>query len=344
MKIAIFGAGAVGGYLANRLITAGEHEVSIVARGAHLAAIRERGIIVAEGSARTVAHPAFATDTPATLAAQDIVFVTLKAFAQAGAAEAIAALRAAAGWVVFVANGVPWWWRHGTPQPGPLPLVDPQARVWHAVRPAHALGCVVYSANEIVEPGVIRHSGHNRWILGEPEGRTTPRLQTTVALLARAGLAAEPSADLRREIWMKVSRNVPFNVVCALTRLPIDALAAVPGLGELCLQLAGEVAAIARAHGADIGTAAARIGQALASGGAPACSAQRWTGVKPSMLQDVLRGAPLEVEAIVGQVRQLGEEAGVPCPAITTVLALLRGLAHAPRPEDAVAVPSRSGQ
>ena len=342
MKIAIFGAGAVGGYLATRLIASGEHEVSIVARGPHLAAIQAHGITVVEDTGRTVAHPRVATDAPATLAAQDIVFVTLKAFAQADAAEAIAARRDAAGWVVFVANGVPWWWRHGTADPGPLPLVDPGARLWRTVRPQHALGCVVYSANEIVEPGVIRHSGHNRWVLGEPDASITPRLQTTVSLLANAGLAAEPSTDLRREIWMKISRNVPFNVICALTRLPIDALATTPGLGDLCLQLAAEVAAIARACGADIGDAAARIAQALASGGAPP-GGQRWTGVRPSMLQDVLRGAPLEVEAIVGQVRQLGEEAGVPCPAITTVLALLRGLAHAPRPEDADAAPSRSG-
>ena len=342
MKIAIFGAGAVGGYLANRLLARGDHEVSIVARGPHLAAIQACGISVDEGSERTVAHPAVATDDPGALAAQDIVFVTLKAFAQADAAEAIAALRDAAGWVVFVANGMPWWWRHGTDVPAPLPLVDPGARLWSTLRPEHALGCVVYSANEIVEPGVIRHSGHNRWIVGEPDGCTTPRLQTTVSLLAQSGLAAESSTGLRREIWMKISRNVPFNVVCALTRLPIDALASVPGLGDLCLQLASEVATIARAYGADIGDAAARIGQALAAGGAPA-RAQRWSGVKPSMLQDVLRGAPLEVEGIVGQVRQFGDEAGVPCPAITTVLALLRGLAHASRLEGADPAPSRSG-
>ncbi|CAG4899891.1 2-dehydropantoate 2-reductase [Paraburkholderia gardini] len=331
MKIAVFGAGAVGGYLASRLLASGGHEVSIVARGAHLAAIRANGLTVLAETGQDVTHPAAATDTPADLPAQDLVFVTLKAFAQADAAEAIASLRAAGGWIVFVANGIPWWW-HGTRQivrqHGPLPLVDPGGRLWTTVRPEHALGCVVYSANEIVAPGVIRHSGQNRWLVGEPGGHITPRLQTTVALLAQAGLASVGCADLRREIWMKVARNVPLNVVCALTRLPIDALRSVPGLCELCIQLAEEVAAIARACGAEIGDAAARIRVALDTGGAPP-SSPHWHGVKPSMLQDVLRGAPIEVEAIVGQVRQLGEQAGVACPAIATVLALLRGLALA---------------
>ncbi|SDD31693.1 ketopantoate reductase family protein [Paraburkholderia lycopersici] len=334
MKLALFGAGAVGGYLASRLIAGGGHDVSIIARGAHLAAIRASGLTILSGTERSVTHPAAATDTPADLPAQDIVFVTLKAFAQADAAEAIAALRGAAGWVVFVANGIPWWWRHGTGSRGPLPLVDPGARLWNTVRPEHVLGCVVYSANEIAAPGVIRHSGQNRWIAGEPDGTLTGRLQTTVSLLAHTGLAAEACTDLRREIWMKVSRNVPLNVVCALTRLPIDALRGVPGLENLCLQLADEVAAIARACGMQIGDAPARIRAALANGGAPA-DAPPWRGIKPSMLQDVLHRAPLETEAIVGQVRQIGEEAGVPCPAITTVLALLRGLALAPRLEDA---------
>ncbi|CAG9274430.1 2-dehydropantoate 2-reductase [Paraburkholderia unamae] len=334
MKIAVFGAGAVGGYLAGRLIASGGHEISIVARGAHLAAIRANGLTIVSGTERYVAHPAAATHAPDALPEQDIVFVTLKAFAQSGAAESIARLRAASGWVVFVANGIPWWWRHGTGQPAALPLVDPLARLWSVVRPEHALGCVVYSANEIVAPGVIRHSGQNRWLFGEPDARLSGRLQTTAELLARAGLAAEACTDLRREIWTKVARNVPLNVVCALTRLPIDALRGVPGLPDLCLQLAREVAAIAHACGAEIADAPARIEAALASGGAPA-GTPPWQGVKPSMLQDVLRGASLEVEAIVGQVRQLGEQAGVPCPAITTVLALLRGLAHAPRPEDA---------
>jgi 2-dehydropantoate 2-reductase len=328
MKIAVFGAGAVGGYLASRLMASGGHEVSIVARDAHLAAIRANGLTVLADTGQYVTHPAAATDTPADLPAQDLVFVTLKAFAQADAAEAIASLRAAGGWIVFIANGIPWWWRHGARQNGPLPLVDPGARLWTTVRPEHALGCVVYSANEIVAPGVIRHSGQNRWLVGEPAGHITPRLHTTVALLAQAGLASDECADLRREIWMKVARNVPLNVVCTLTRLPIDALHGVPGLGELCVQLAEEVVEIARACGAEIGDAAARIRVALDSGGAPPGS-PRWHGVKPSMLQDVLRGASIEVEAIVGQVSQLGEQAGVPCPAIDTVLALLRGLALA---------------
>lgn len=326
MKITVFGAGAVGGYLAGQLMASGAHEVSIVARGAHLAAIRAQGLTVESGRQRRTARPLAATDTPHELPPQDLVFVTLKACAQADAAAAIAALTGPRGWTVFVSNGVPWWWRYGTPQAGPLPLVDPGARLWNAVRPERVLGCVVYSANEIVEPGVVRHSGNNRWILGEPDGRLSERLQATVSLLASAALHAEACADLRREVWLKVARNLPLNAVCALTRLPIDVLGDVPGLGDLCRRLAGEVVDIARACGADIGEATARIGAALENGGATA-GTQRWAGVRPSMLQDVLSGRALEVEAIVGQVHLLGRQAAVPCPAITTILALLRGLA-----------------
>jgi 2-dehydropantoate 2-reductase len=328
LKITVFGAGAVGGYLAGRLMASGAHDISIVARGEHLAAIRANGLAVLADTGRIVGRPATATDTPRDLPAQDIVFVTLKAFAQAGAADAIASLRAASGWIVFVANGIPWWWRHGTHQSGPLPLVDPGARLWKTVQPEHALGCVVHSPNEIAAPGVIRHTGHDRWIVGEPDGQITQRLRTTASILAQAGLTSDASADLRREIWMKVARNVPLNTVCALTRLPVDAIGGVPSLGDLCVLLAAEVAAIARACGSDIDEAVAWIRVALTGGGAHP-EARRWTGVKPSMLQDVLRGAPLEVDAIVGQVREIAGETGVPCPAISTVLALLRGIATA---------------
>lgn len=326
MKLCVFGAGAVGGYLANRLIAAGGHEVSIVARGAHLAAIRERGLTLVSGEHTCVVRPAFATDAPHTLPPQQIVFVTLKSCAQPGAAPEIARLIGADGWAVFIVNGIPWWWNHGFSSQGHLPLLDPDGQLWNEVGPERALGCVVYSANEVVDAGTVRHSGNNRWILGEPDTTNTDRLRTTVSLLQRAGLEAEPSASLRLEIWAKLCRNLPINSLCTLTRLPIDGLNATPDTANLAICLIDEVAAIARAYNVDLTATAAAVKATLLVGGAP--PGQQWVGVRPSMLQDVLRARAIEVEAIVGQVHLLGEQARVLCPTISVVLALLRGLAR----------------
>ena len=330
MKLCVFGAGAVGGYLSARLIAAGGHEVSIVARGTHLDAIRQHGLTLVSGQRRYVGAPVFATDTPGELPPQDIVFVTLKSCSQPGGASEIARLIGPTGWAVFIANGIPWWWNHGCSPRGPLPLLDPHAQLWDEVKPERVLGCVAYSANEVVAAGVVRHSGNNRWIVGEPDARITERLLATTSLLRDAALQAEPSATLRQEIWTKVCRNLPFNSLCALTRLPIDGLDSVPGLRALADVLIDEVTNIAQAYGVDLCATAAAVRESFFAGGAP--SGERWVGVKPSMLQDVIRGRDIEVEAIVGQVHQLGQAAAIPCPTIATVLGLLRGLASSTQP------------
>ncbi len=322
----MFGAGAVGGYLAARLLQAGRHEVSVLARGEQLRAIAADGLTLETPQERFTVRPHAVSDRAQDLAAQDVVFVTLKAHSQPAAAPDIAALLGASGTAVFVNNGIPWWWTYRGDHAGaaPLPLLDPDAALWTRVGPRRAIGCVVYSANEVVRPGVVRHSANNRWLLGEPDGTRPARLLAIVAMLRDAQLHAEPAADIRRTIWTKLLRNAPLNAVCALTRLPVDALARDPQLQALCDTVIDEIAAIAAAQGTDLGAeldtakAAPRLGAALDGRAAGS--------IRPSMLQDVLQGRPMEVEAILGQVQLFARAARTPSPMLDLLLPLLRGL------------------
>ena len=325
MKVCIFGAGAVGGYLATKLAIAGEVTLSVVARGAHAEAMSRQGIRLRTPSGELVGHPVCVTDTPAQLPQQDIVLVTVKVGAQPAVARAVREMLSPEGCAVFASNGVPWWWKYATDHPASLPLLDPAGELWNTLTPARALGCVVYSANEVVAPGVVRHLGNNRWVLGEPDGTMTPRLAAVAALLSRAGVNAVASADLRTEIWAKLLRNASINSLCALTRLAVDGLAEDPDLLAQAQALIADIEVVARSQGVELGSHVAAAREQLTRGGAEG-GAPPVKGLRPSMLQDVLAGRPLEVEAIVGQVQALAREAGVDCPAIDAVLPLLRGL------------------
>ncbi|MES2188450.1 MAG: 2-dehydropantoate 2-reductase [Pseudomonadota bacterium] len=324
MKVCVFGAGAVGGYLAAQLGKAPGVELFIVARGANLKAIQDNGIRVQSKDGQWSARPVAATDKPETLPPQDIVFVTLKSTAQAGSAAAIAALLAPDGHVVFVNNGIPWWWNHGLPNAGdagPLPLLDEGGALWNLL-PARTLGCVVYSANEVVAPGVVQHNGNNRWVIGEPDNSSSERVQRTVATMLAGGLGAEASTDMRREVFAKLMRNAAFNTICALTGLPVEWLTEDPSLKALVGAVIGEMKAIAAALGIDASEAAeaARRFKKRPEG------MTLEQGQKPSMLQDAIARRPMEVEAILGQVCEFATQTGTPCPSARTLLALLRGL------------------
>ncbi|MBA2964329.1 MULTISPECIES: ketopantoate reductase family protein [Ramlibacter] len=326
MKICIFGAGAVGGYLAARLLKAGHHTVSLVARGEQLDAIRTSGLrLLAEQEDFTV-RPAAVTDRAGDLPPQDLVITTLKAHSQPAVARDIGALLGDTGCAMFANNGIPWWWEfRGAGSPGaPVPLLDPDGQLWREVGPQRVLGCVIYSANEVVEPGVVRHTANNRWVLGEPDGSHSGRLEAACDLLRAAGVNAQASDDIRRWIWSKLLRNAPLNSVCALTRLPINGLAGEPALIELCSAVVDEVAAVAASHGVDVSD---QVGAAKAAprlgGAADGASA---LGIRPSMLQDVEQGRPMEIEAIVGQVQALGRATGTPTPSLDLLVPLLRGL------------------
>ncbi len=216
MKVCVFGAGAIGGHVAARLLAAKSADVSVVARGPALAAMRSRGLTLRfDGKEEIRARVPVATDDPATLPQQDYVIVTLKAPALPGVAATLAKLTKPDGCVVFLTNGIPWWWPQGINRPGPLQRLDPDGTLWSHLC-TRALGCVVYSPNEPVEPGVIVHRGANRWIIGEPDNTVTPRLTRIVEAFNAAGLKAEASTNVRREVWLKLVRNASNNTLSAL--------------------------------------------------------------------------------------------------------------------------------
>jgi len=322
MKVCVFGAGAVGGHLATRLLAAQADDVSVVARGITLAAMRERGLKLRSGGEEIAVRPTVATDDPSSLPPQDMVLVTLKAHAVPGAAAAIARLLAPQGCAVFFLNGIPWWWRHGLPGAGgTLPLLDPEGALWAQVRPERALGCVVHSPNEMVEPGVIVHTGPNHFILGEPDGKMSARLEAVAGLLRRGGLDARTSADLRGDVLQKLMNNASGNTIAALSRTDLGGLGADEGLRVLSMAVIREALAVSAALGWDLHQEIDVEG--LARRGKP--------GQRPSMLQDVLQGRPIEVEALLGQLQAFAREAGVAVPTINVILPLLRGLDRALR-------------
>ncbi|NYT84805.1 ketopantoate reductase family protein [Pollutimonas harenae] len=325
MKVCIFGAGAVGGYLAARIGHANTAQISVIARGAHKDAIARNGIRLDTPEGSITVHPSLVTDRPEELPEQDLVFVTLKVMSQSAAAPVLRRLTGDRGCAIFAANGIPWWWKHGTEHAAHLPLLDPDGALWNILDPSRALGCVVYSANEVIAPGVVRHLGNNRWVMGEPDGSISPRLQAAVQLMQASGVNGEASPDIHTEIWAKLLRNATLNSLCALTRLPVDGLAEDPALLAQADTVIDEIISVASAQGCDITAQRAAAREQLRRGGAEG-GAPPVKGLRPSMLQDALAGRPLEVEAIVGQVQALAQESRIPCPAIDTILPLLRGL------------------
>ncbi len=315
MKICIFGAGAVGGHLAARLLAAGTGQISMVARGAHLDAIRSHGISLQSDGEELTGRPAFATDDASNLSPQDLVIVTLRAPSLPGAAASIARLLAPGATALFTGNGIPWWWNHGLQgRAGPLRRVDPDRTLWDLVTPERALGASIVSSNAVIAPGMVKHRGGNRWLIGEPDGSNTPRLQAIVDLFSQAGLNAERASDLRQEIWLKLFRNIAYYAVCGLTRLRLGEIPSDSELAGLGRQMVSETLEVVAAMGWNLEYEANIAGLFNQSGGPPA------------MLQDIELGRPTEVEAVFGQVQDFARQMSIATPALDMAVALLRGL------------------
>ena len=318
MKVCMFGAGAIGGHAAARMIASGAAEVSVVARGPQLEAIRARGLTLRTEGGEITGRPVAAVDNPDSLPPQDLVIVTLKAHAQSVAAEQIARLMAPGGAALFAMNGIPWWWRKGRADEGHLERVDPAGALWRSIGPGRALGAVINSSNHVVEPGVIVHSGAKRWTIGDPGDPSSERASKVVALINAAGMEGVLAADIRQEVWRKLMTNISGNPVAALTRLAGKDIADVAGLDTLAMKLIEEALAVAAADGCDL-----RGEITPASIVSPA---RGRFGGKPSMLQDVEAGRALEVDALMGQVQDFARQYGIPTPTIDAVCALLSGL------------------
>jgi 2-dehydropantoate 2-reductase len=320
VKVCIYGAGAIGGYLAAGLSGVDGVELSLVARGAHLAAIRSGGLKLRIGDEVRVCRPT-ATGDPRELGPQDYVIVCLKAHQAWQVADQMAPLLGPDTAVVTGQNGVPWWYTHGLDArfgEARLRSVDPQDRQWTAIGPQRAIGCVVYPATEIVEPGVVRHIYGDKFALGEPDGSISTRSMRLSALLQSARFEAPVLQDIRSEIWLKLWGNLCFNPISALTRATLDVVATEPGTRNLSRAMMLEAERIGRRIGAHF-----RVDVDRRIDGAAKVGAHR-----TSMLQDLEKGRPLEIDAMLTAVQELGRLTEVDTPFIDAVLGLVQQMAR----------------
>lgn len=315
MRICIYGAGAIGGWLGVALSLAGQ-DVTLIARGPHLAAMRKNGARLLIGGEEMVAHPRCVED-PRDAGPQDYVIVTLKAHSFPGVAEFLPALFDDGTAVVTGVNGIPWWYFYkleGPYENHTLESVDPGGRIWDAVGPQRAIGCVVYPAAEIAEPGVIRHIEGDRFILGEPDGRQSQRATDLCDALNGAGFTSRVRNNIRDDIWVKLWGNLCFNPISALTLATLDKVAGEPGTAGVCRNMMLEAQAIGEKLGARFRVS---VDKRIAGGAAVGSH-------KTSMLQDLELGRPMEIDALVTVVQELGKLVNVPTPTIDVVLALVQ--------------------
>jgi 2-dehydropantoate 2-reductase len=316
MKVCVFGAGAIGGYLAVELALAG-HEVSAIARGEHLAAIRVRGLTLRIGGHDRIARVR-ATDDPGELGPQDYVLCALKAHQAHEVADRFAPLLGPETAVVTAMNGIPWWYfyKEGSSLEGRcLESVDPGGRQWRLIGPERAIGCVVDPACEVVEPGVIEHHEFNRFTLGEPDRTLSARVTRLSQAMTEAGFDAPVRDNVRWNVWLKLWGNVCFNPISALTHTTLDRITTEPALRQLCKAAMHEAKAVSAALG--VASDERMIDRRLDAAGSV-------TGHKMSMLQDLERGRSMEIDALVTAVQELGRLTGVATPTIDVLLALVQ--------------------
>lgn len=315
MRISIVGAGAIGTTIAVRLAMAG-HDVSVLARGATLQAIQERGLRLHDPEGTHTAHPA-ASDDPAVLGPQDIVFVSTKITALAEVLPRLGPLLGPDTIVVPAINGVPWWFFDGAaaqPERRSLATLDPDGVLARAVPAAQLVGCVVYITAETLAPGVVRANNPHRLIVGEIDHRASPRAQQLATLLSGAGIATEATASIRDVVWTKVLSNLSSNPLSVLTGATLEQIYGLPSMRPLVKKILGEAMLTAAAYGArlpfDPDTFIAR-GAGMGA-------------VRTSMLQDYEAGRPLELAAIGDAVLELAARKGIPMDTTADIIALAR--------------------
>ena len=313
MRICVFGAGAIGGYMGVKLAEAGA-DVSLVARGPHLAAMKSNGLRLIEETGETTVTP-IASNDPKDLGVQDYIIVTLKAHSVPAVVPKMAPLIGPNTTIVSGVNGVPWWYFYGVGgalEGTRLTSVDPGDAQWNGFGPDRVLGCVVYPAAEVIEPGVIKHIEGNRFSLGEPDGSKSDRAVALSKALISSGLKAPVRSKLRDEIWVKLWGNLSFNPISALTHATLDVLCTDPGTRAVARGMMVEAQEIAEKLGVKFPIDVER----RIDGGA-AVGAHR-----TSMWQDLDQGRPMEIDALVKSVQELGALTETATPTIDTVLAL----------------------
>lgn len=315
MRIAIYGAGAIGAFLGARLALGGD-EVALIARGPHLQAMRNKGVYVRSPQGDFHAQPV-ATDDPEAIGPVDFVVLTVKAHSLPEIVPHLGPLLGPETAVVSAQNGIPWWYfqRHGGKWEGThLESVDPGGVISEHIEPERVIGCVVYPSAEIVEPGVIQHIEGDRFSIGELDGSSSLRCKALSAALIRSGLRAPVRPRIRQDLWVKLLGNVAFNPLSALTRATLAEMTSHPGVGAIARSMMAEADAVARGLGVEV----------------PVTIEQRFAGAqkvghhKTSMLQDLESGRRLELESIVGAVVELGDKLGIPVPHTRTVYACVK--------------------
>jgi 2-dehydropantoate 2-reductase len=319
MRVCVVGLGAVGGMIAARVAAAG-HPISALARGATLAAVRDKGLRLVSGAAETVASVS-ASDSPHTLGVQDVVIVAVKTTSLAQVAQSIGPLIGPDTVVVSAMNGIPWWffaglgerWRNTR-----LAACDPDGAIARAIPAQRVIGCVVHLAASCPQPGVVLHGFGQRLIVGEPGGAPSQRLEAIAALLRAGGFDVEQSASIEREVWLKLWGNMTMNPMSALTGATGDLLLDDPLTREFMSEAMREANRIGHELGLDIDMTPEERHAITRKLGA----------LRTSMLQDVEAGRPIELDALVGAVSELGRATGVATPMIDGLLGLTRVFAR----------------
>lgn len=316
MKIAIVGAGAIGGYIGGLLARAG-HEISLIARGAHRKAILADGLTVESRGECFTVHPAACVEDPREAGPQDYVILSLKAPAVPDMAEKLLPLFAPETAMVTAMNGIPYWYfhRHGGPLDGTrLASVDPGDRQWNLIGPHRAIGSVVWIAGVVAAPGTIQHGGGSRLPLGEPDGSRSARVQRLSEALAEAGIEAPVLDNIRQEIWTKLWGNLSYNPVSVLTHGTLEGLSRDVDARRVIGAMMEESRRVGEALGIGFPLS---IDQRIAA-------AEKVGPHKTSMLQDLEAGRAMEIGSLIGVIAELAHRLEIVTPTIDTVLALLK--------------------
>jgi 2-dehydropantoate 2-reductase len=316
MKICVFGAGSMGGLIGAKLAAAENDEVTLIARGPHLAAMKQNGLTLISEGQRIVTHP-FCTDDPKEAGPQDVVILAVKAHALHATADTIDPLLGPDTVLVPVVNGVPWWYFYkleGPYENTRLETVDPGGYLWDHLAPRRVIGCVVYPAAEVIAPGVIEHTYSNRFDIGEPDGTKSERAQMFARAMIAAGFRMPIRPQIRVSLWVKLWGNLSFNPVCALTMATLDRVAGDPATRSVVRAMMVEAQAVAD----KLGIAMPLDVDARIAG------AEEVGAHKPSTLVDLERGRPMEVDALLGAVLEMGRLTNVAMPACEIVYALVR--------------------
>ena len=311
MKICIVGAGATGGYLGVKLINAG-FDVSLVARGAHLTAMKKKGLTLIENDKEITCSPK-CSDSMKELGKMDFIFITLKAYSINGLVEEISTMFDENTSVISAYNGIPWWYFFGAEgqfKNYRIKCIDPNNIQWDIITPERIIGCVVYPATEIIEPGVIKHIEGNRFSLGEPNGAQTERISRISKAMARADLKAPVRKNIRQEIWMKLIGNLAFNPLSVITEETLDVLLLNEENKKTAYEAMKEATSIMDKLNVPMSISIDQRIEGAAKVGSH----------KTSMLQDYEKGKELELDALVVAVKEIADLLGIKTPTIDRIL------------------------